>query len=222
MKSFEWIYEHASARFDSVKTLEATLPLVKSGNQLSKVSDDRYLSMMSQRIFRAGLKHSLVDAKWPAFEEAFWGFDPYKLTLMSDEQLESRMQNTALIRHWGKMRSIRHNALFVYETSRAHGGFGRWIANWPSDDIASLWLLMKKQGKQLGGMSAQYFLRMAGKDTFVLTNDVVAALKAQGVIDKTPTSKKDLLAVQVAFNEWHQASARPFSHISKLLAFCVD
>ena len=34
--------------------------------------DDRYLSdMWPRRIFRAGLKYSLVDGKWPAFEEVF-------------------------------------------------------------------------------------------------------------------------------------------------------
>ena len=41
---------------------------------------------------------------------------------------------------------------------------------------------------------------MVGKDTFVPTDDMVAALKAQGVIDKAPTSQKDLAAVQAAFN----------------------
>ena len=38
---------------------------------------------MSLRIFRAGLKHSLVDAKWPAFEEVFAGFEPARVVAMS-------------------------------------------------------------------------------------------------------------------------------------------
>ena len=41
-----------------------------------------------------------------------------------------------------------------------------------------------------------------GKDTFMLSNDVVAALIREGVVDKTPTSKKALAQVQGAFNEW--------------------
>lgn len=37
---------------------------------------------MALRVFRAGLKHSPVDAKWPAFEEVFFRFDPEKVVLM--------------------------------------------------------------------------------------------------------------------------------------------
>ena len=43
---------------------------------------------MSLRIFRAGLRHSVVDDKWPAFEEAFHGFEPRRVRAMSDEEVE--------------------------------------------------------------------------------------------------------------------------------------
>src|SRR5271168_5588737 len=65
--------------------LEVRLPQPRSADELKAVPDDRYLSQMSLRIFRAGLKHSLVDAKWPAFEEVFAGFDPRRIRAMSDE-----------------------------------------------------------------------------------------------------------------------------------------
>lgn len=220
MKSYDWIERHVRAQPDAERAFER-LPEVKTPQQLASLSDDRYLSVMSLRIFRAGLKHSLVDGKWPAFEQAFFGFDPNKLRLLSDEQLESYMHNAALIRHWGKIKSIRHNALMVRELSELHGGFGRFIAGWPVEDIIGLWALLKKQGAQLGGMSAALFLRMVGKDSFILSRDVIAALKAQGIIDKPPTAKRDLQRVQDAFNHWHQQSAKPLSHISMLLAFTV-
>ena len=54
----------------------------KSAEQLRAEGDDRYLSLMSLRIFRAGLKHSVVDARWPAFEEVFFGFDPARVVAM--------------------------------------------------------------------------------------------------------------------------------------------
>ena len=53
-----------------------------------------------------------------------------------------------------------------------------------------------KRGNQLGGLSAPRFLRMAGKDTFIPSDDMVAALKTQEIIDKPPTSLRDLAAVQ--------------------------
>ncbi|MEH6627872.1 MAG: DNA-3-methyladenine glycosylase I [Motiliproteus sp.] len=220
MKSFSWIEEHAIAHAGA-KLIKSRLPLVRSAEELQKITDDRYLSDISRRVFRAGLKHSLVDSKWPAFEQAFLGFDPAKISLMSDDQLEKQMQNKALIRHWGKIKSVRANALMVDEISREFGSFGQFLADWPSSEIVQLWLVLKKRGAQLGGMSAPSFLRMVGKDTFKLTPDVVAALKAQDIIDKNPTSQRDLKVVQEVFNLWHQQSGRPYSHISLLLSYTV-
>lgn len=222
MRKYEWIYQHALERKGSKKELENLLPQPKSEKELAAVSDDRYLSDMSRRVFRAGLKHSMVDNKWPAFEEVFFNFIPEKLVLMSDEALEKTMQDKRLIRHWGKIKSIRHNALMVSELAQEYGSFGQFLAQWPVTDIIGLWKVLAKQGKQLGGNSGPYFLRMVAKDTFVLTQDVVAALIAQGIVDKKPTSQADLKTVQTAFNEWREQSGRPVSHISRMLAFCVN
>lgn len=109
----------------------------------------------------------------------------------------------------------------VSELSARHGGFGRFLAAWPESDIIGLWQLLKKQGSQLGGNSSAYFLRMVGKDTFMLTDDVVTALKAQGVVEKKPTAQRDLKQVQEAFNQWRETSGRPLCQISRLLAHSI-
>ena len=221
MRKYEWIYQHALEQKGGVKALEALLPQAKSAAELAVVSDDRYLSEISRRVFRAGLKHEMVDKKWPAFEEVFYDFEPNKLVLMSDEALENTLQDKRIIRHWGKIKSIRHNALMLVEVAQQYGSFGKFLAQWPTTDIVGLWKWLVKQGKQLGGNSGPYFLRMMGKDTFVLTNDVVAALVAQGIVDKKPTSQTDLQLVQAAFNQWQEQSGRPLCQISRMLAFCV-
>ncbi|MDU4250703.1 MULTISPECIES: DNA-3-methyladenine glycosylase I [Pseudomonas] len=222
MRDYPWLYEYCLNRFGSVEALEARLPQPKSPAELAAVGDDRYLSLISLRIFRAGLKHSLVDAKWPAFEEVFFGFDPEKVVLMGGERLENLMQDTRLIRHLGKLKSVPRNAQFVLDIAREYGSFGRLLADWPSSDIVGLWKLLAKRGNQLGGMSAPRFLRMAGKDTFVLSDDVVAALKAQEIVDRTPTSLKDLALVQSAFSQWQEQSGRPLCHISMMLSYTVN
>ncbi|MNO10130.1 hypothetical protein D3C81_2337850 [compost metagenome] len=51
---------------------------------------------------------------------------------------------------------------------------------------------------------------------------MVAALKAQEIIDKAPTSQKDLAAVQTAFNHWHEQSGRPLCQLSVMLAHTVN
>ncbi|MDF3931728.1 DNA-3-methyladenine glycosylase I [Pseudomonas citronellolis] len=222
MRDYQWLYEYCLNRFGSVAALEARLPQPKSPAELAALGDDRYLSLLSLRIFRAGLKHSLVDAKWPAFEEVFFGFDPEKVVLMGGERLENLMQDARLIRHLGKLKSVPRNAQMVLDVAREYGSFGKLLADWPVTDIVGLWKLLAKRGNQLGGLSAPRFLRMAGKDTFIPTDDMVAALKAQEIIDKAPTSQKDLAAVQAAFNAWHEQSGRPLCQLSVMLAHTVN
>ncbi|MBC6441516.1 MAG: DNA-3-methyladenine glycosylase I [Rhodospirillales bacterium] len=198
------------------------MPVPKTADELTAMSDDRYLSDMCRRVFRAGLKYSMVDNKWPAFEEVFHGFVPGRITLMDDEEMEACMSNTAIIRHWAKISSVRANAAAMQQVIRDHGSFGRWLADWPGDDVMGLWDRLAKDFKQLGGNSAPYFLRMVGKDTFVLTGDVVQGLIDNGVVAKKPTARGDRKKARDAFNAWSRESDRPLCQISRILALSVD
>lgn len=218
MRDYRWLHEFCLNRFGSAAALEARLPQPRSAEQLRRIPDDRYLSTLALRVFRAGLKHSLVDAKWPAFEEAFFAFDPDKVVLMGAEHIERLMQDARLIRHLGKLRSVPRNAQMLLDMRAEHGSVGKLIADWPVTEITGLWRRLSKQGNQLGGLSAPRFLRMVGKDTFVVTEDVAAALKAQNIVDKAPTSQRDLAATQAYFNLLHEQSGRPMCQLSVMLA----
>lgn len=222
MRDFQWMLEYGINRFGSLKALEARLPHAATQAQLLAVPDDRYLSLIALRVFRAGLRHSVVDAKWPNFEEVFWRFDPEKVVLMSAEHIERLMQETRIIRHLGKLKSVPRNAQMLLDIRREFGSFGAFLAQWSEHDIVGLWRYLAKHGHQLGGLSAPRFLRMAGKDTFVLSDDVVAALVAQGIVTKRPTSQGDLALVQEAFNAWQAQSGRPLCQLSMLLALTVN
>ena len=185
---------------------------------LRAIPDDRYLSLMSLRIFRAGLKHALVDGKWPAFEEVFHGFDPRRARAMSEEDVETLMGDKRIIRHYGKLRAVPANAAAMIEVSAARGGFGAYLAEWPGTDITGLWADLATRFSQMGGNSGAYFLRMAGKDTFILTPYVVAALIGTGAIERKPGGKKDRARVQAAFNDWAAETGRPLAQLSMILA----
>src|SRR5260370_39023550 len=172
---FATILDAARTRHGAA-ALEARLAVPKTPQQLTATPDDRYLSQMSRRIFRAGLKHSLVDAKWPAFEEVFHGFDPRRIRAMPDEALEALLGDARLIRHWGKLKSVRDNAAAMLDMAAEHGTFGRWLGDWPGDNVVGLWEALARRFNQMGGNSGATFLRMVGKDTFALTTSVVAAL----------------------------------------------
>ena len=222
MRDYQWMLEFGVNRFGSLAALEARLPTPASAVELMALSDDRYLSLIARRVFRAGLRHSVVDAKWPNFEEVFWGFDPEKVVLLSAEHIERLMQDTRIIRHLGKLKSVPRNAQMVLDVRQEYGSFGAFLAQWPEQDIVGLWRFLVKHGHQLGGLSAPSFLRMAGKDTFLPSRDVVAGLVAQDIITKQPTSQRDLAAVQEAFNIWQAQSGRPLCQLSMLLALTVN
>jgi 3-methyladenine DNA glycosylase Tag len=211
-----------TARMRHGAALDARLPHPKSASELSATPDDRYLSQMSLRIFRAGLKHSVVDAKWPAFEEAFAGFDPRRVRAMSDEALEKLLGDTRLIRHWGKLKAVRDNAVAMLAISEEYGSFGAWLATWPGSNIVGLWEALAEKFSQLGGNSGPMFLRMVGKDTFVLSVSVVAGLKRWAEMAKPPKNRADRAIVQAHFNAWAAETGRPLSQLSLILALSVD
>ena len=219
--AFAAILEAAQLRHGAA-ALSARLPQPRSAAELRQIADDRYLSLMSLRVFRAGLKHSLVDAKWPNFEKAFHGFAPGPICAMSDEALEKLLADKSLIRHWGKLKSVRDNAAAMLEVARQHGSFGAWLADWPGERIVELWEALAKSFSQMGGNSGPAFLRMAGKDTFILTPSVMAALKRWGAIEAPPKNRQDRALVQSVFNEWARETGRPLSHLSMILAASIE
>jgi 3-methyladenine DNA glycosylase Tag len=202
--------------------LKHRLQPLKSAAALRKVADDRYLSLIGLRIFRAGLKHDMVDAKWPAFEEAFHHFDPHRVGAMSDEAIEALMKDARLIRHLGKLKAVQANGAAMVALAEEKGSFGAYVAAWPGDNIVGLWDDLAKRFAHLGGGSGPQFLRMAGKDTFVLSDFVVKALDHWGAFSGTPKSKGDRARVQAAFNEWAEETGKPLSHLSMILAASVD
>jgi len=202
--------------------IDARLPQPKSASELAAIPDDRYLSQMSLRIFRAGLKHSLVDGKWPAFEAAFDGFDPRRVRAMPDEALEKLLGDARLIRHWGKLKSIRDNAAAMLAVTEEFGSFGGWIGTWPGSNIVGLWDVLGDRFSQLGGASGPMFLRMVGKDTFVLSKSVIAALKHWADMPKPPKNRSDRVLAQAHFNAWAAETGRPLSQLSLILAMSID
>ena len=215
--SFAKIQKAAEQRLGKAG-LKRRLPKVKSAAALRRVRDDRYLSLMSLRIFRAGLRHDMVDAKWPAFEKAFCGFEPRKVRAMSDEQVESLMGDRRLIRHLGKLKSVHANAAAMVDLAAEQGSFGAYLAAWSGDRIVALWEDLAKRFRQLGGNSGPYFLRMAGKDTFILSYSVVQALNHWGAFKGEPKGKKDRARVGEIFNAWAAETGLPLAHLSMTLA----
>ena len=222
MESFARIFQRAAERKGGEAALNDLLPRPASAAQLRRLQDDRYLAEMTKCVFRSGFVWQIIERKWPGFEAAFHGFDVSTCAMLGDESLEVLASDEAIVRNLRKIQSVPRNAAFILEVREQHGSFGKYLAAWPVTDIVGLWDELKRRGGRLGGQTGRFFLRFVGKDTPLLSPDVVRALVAQGVVDKTPTSKKALSALQEAFNIWHEESGLGLCQISRVLACSVD
>lgn len=220
MRHFNEIHSIAADRHGGTEALERQLSKPKTVSELAALPDDRWLSIISKVVFQAGFNWKVIETKWDGFEIAFDGFDVGRCAFMDDEKFDALLQDTRIVRNGTKIASVRDNAAFLLEL-RDEGGAGQVLGGWPSDDYADLLAMLSKRGSRLGGASAQYAMRFAGRDSFILSRDVTARLIAEGVIDKPATSKKAMTAVQAAFNTWMDQSGRSLTEISRVLALSL-
>jgi 3-methyladenine DNA glycosylase Tag len=220
--SFKSIRARAAKRKGGEKALVALLPKPRDNRDLAKLSDDRVLAEMARRVFCAGFVWSVIDKKWPGFEEAFLGFNPKRLLFQPSEFWEGLTRDTRIVRNPTSIKSVRENAKFVTEISAEHGSFGRFLAAWPADDQIGLLEIFAKRGSRLGGFSGQYLLRFLGRDSFILTGDLMMCLRDAGVpISEKGTSRKDQKLAQAQINEWARESGLPLTHISRICAMSI-
>ncbi|MFK7903312.1 MAG: DNA-3-methyladenine glycosylase I [Nitratireductor sp.] len=223
MQDFEQIEELAFERHGEAAIRafqkEATALTPK---QLAKIPDDRWLAQATRSIFQSGFNWRVVDAKWDGFETAFEGFDLGRWIFSNDDDLSKLVSDTRIIRNGMKIKTVPENARFFGELANEAGSVGKFIGNWPLTDQVGLLDVLQKRGSRLGSMTGQYFLRFMGKDCYILSRDVTAALIRAGVVEKHPTTKKDKAATQNAFNEWSQQSGLGLSAVSTTLARSID
>ncbi|TWS97830.1 DNA-3-methyladenine glycosylase I [Reyranella sp. CPCC 100927] len=222
MPSFKTIRARAAKRKGGDRALAALLPPVPDAKALTRLKDDRALAEMTKRIFSAGFVWSVIENKWPGFEEAFLGFVPRPLLFQSEDFWHALTRDTRIVRNGAKIMAVRDNAKFITEIAAEHGSFGKFLAAWPATDQIGLLDLLAKRGARLGGNTGQYFLRFVGKDSYILSRDVVFCLRDAGLdIAETPTSKKDRRKIQDQFNAWAAESGLPLVHVSRICAMSI-
>lgn len=218
MRSYDEILAIAAARKGGVDKVLEGIPVPKTADELAAIPDARWLAQFARGILQAGISWKVVDNKWPGIEDAFLGFDITAMTFQPEGWADDLCNDARIIRSPPKVRAILDNAAFIRRVRDESGSFGRRIGDWPGEDFAGLVQWLQAEGARLGGSTGPYALRQMGKDSYILSQDVVARLVAEGVVDKAPTSKKTWAAVQAAFNTWQAQSGAPLTTISRVLA----
>ncbi len=222
MRSFKEIHAIAAKRKGGDKALEALLDKPVSPTTLAKRPSSAWLEAMTKALFQAGFNWTLIEEKWPAFQSAFGGFEVTTVAHYSDADLDRLLADAAIVRNGAKISAVIKNAQFLLQLESDHGSASKYLASWPSDRHHELLELFAKSGARLGGVTGQRVCRSVGKDGYVLSADVCKRLSAEGVIDKAPTSRSAMNAVQGAFNQWRKESGRSLTEISQILARSVD
>ena len=112
---FKTIRARAEERKGGPAALKKLLPPGPDAKSLARIGDDRVLAAMTKRVFCAGFAWSVIEAKWPGFEQAFLGFKPATLAFKPDEFWEALASDTRIVRNGDKIMSVRDNARFIQE-----------------------------------------------------------------------------------------------------------
>ena len=220
--SYDELYQRACERKGGEAEVEALLPTSATKQQLTRLGSDRYLAEFTRKVFQSGFVWRIVNNKWANFEEVFWNFDIERLLMMPEDMLERKASDPGIIRNYNKVKTVLQNAVMISDTERrVDSSFGEFIANWPEDDVISLWVYLKKHGSRLGGNTGPYALRTLGVDTFLMTVDVETFLRNHNIIDSSTHSLRALKATQHYFNELREESGRSLSQLSRLVSLGI-
>ncbi|MBA6342938.1 DNA-3-methyladenine glycosylase I [Colwellia sp. MB02u-10] len=221
LEKFDDIYQRAAARKGGAAKLNILLGPGNRDHLLPTITDDRFLSEFSKKVFQSGFVWRVVENKWPNFEESFFNFTIEKVLMMPEEMMERKASDPKIIRNFNKVKTIKANALMIFDQQQQGHSFATFIAQWPSADIIGLWAYLKKQGQRLGGNTGPYALRALGKDTFILSRDVEAYFRAHDIITGGIQTKSSLNAIQASFNDWQKQCDLSLGQLSRLIAYAT-
>lgn len=90
--------------------------------------DDQFLfEMLILEGAQAGLSWETILRKREGYRAAFHGFDPVKISTMTDEDLQERLLDKAIVRNKLKVFSVRKNAIAFLKIQKEFGSFDAYL-----------------------------------------------------------------------------------------------
>jgi 3-methyladenine DNA glycosylase Tag len=124
--------------------------------RINPTSLDDYLEIMTKAVFQAGLRWSLIDAKWPAFRKAFADFDTHKVAAFTDADVERIAQDPGIIRSAKKIQGTIENAREMIALEKKFGSLHAYFVSF--ENYEKLSADIRKRFAFMGEMSVYYFL----------------------------------------------------------------
>lgn len=89
--------------------------------------DQKHFEMLILEGAQAGLSWETILKRRNAYRSAFHHFDPQKVSLMTDDELEDLLKNGAIIRNRLKVLSARRNAQVFLDIQKEFGSFDVYV-----------------------------------------------------------------------------------------------
>lgn len=120
-----------------------------------------YFEVMSRAILQAGMRWSMIEAKWPDFRNAFAKFDPDIISRFTAADIERLSNDSRLLRSKPKVQALVANAKRMVDLDNQHGGFANYLHAFGSyEEIAGS---IKQNFKYMGDLNVYYFLFRVGE-----------------------------------------------------------
>lgn len=92
------------------------------------IYDDRLLfEMLTLEGAQSGLSWEIILKKREGYRNLFFNFDPVRVACLTDENLSAICQDNRIIRHRGKIFSVRNNAHIILKIQKQHGSFSNYL-----------------------------------------------------------------------------------------------
>jgi hypothetical protein len=120
-----------------------------------------YLDVMSRAVFQAGLSWAGIGKNWKAYRDAFEGFDPVRVAMYGEDDVERLMATDGVLHSRRKIGATIENARALLEVEREYGGVAKYLRSF--DGYNALAKDIKRRFKFMGDMNVWYFLFRTGE-----------------------------------------------------------
>jgi DNA-3-methyladenine glycosylase I len=128
---------------------------------IAPASPADYFEVMTRAVFQAGVRWKQIADAWDTYREAFSQFDPSRVALYDELDVERVLATPGILRVPRKVRATVANAQALLQADREYGAFVNYLRSF--DSYPSLAKDFKRRFAFMGDMNVWYFLFRTGE-----------------------------------------------------------
>jgi DNA-3-methyladenine glycosylase I len=128
-------------------------------------TDSAYFENLSRCVFQSGLNWATIASRWPAFREAFEGFEIARVAGYGAGDIARLMGDASIIRNRNKILATLHNAREFERIIKESGSVPAWLDGLDkSNNYQGVIRRISSRFKHVGATSVPLWLYSVGED----------------------------------------------------------